>query len=70
MYRETRRLDHPVPDGVREVNTRALRNIRFSVRTVMGDIFECALFISRIDGQHTRQLIVGAPIINANDFVS
>jgi hypothetical protein len=70
MCMRPQRLDRPASDGVREVNTQALRNIRFSVRTVIRDIFQDTLFICGIDGQHRRQLIVGAPTIDANDFVS
>jgi len=70
MYRETRYLDHPGPDGVLGVNTPTVANIHFQVRTVAEDFLMASLSICEFAGQHMRQLIVGTPFINANGFVS
>jgi hypothetical protein len=69
-YREIRRLDHPVPDGVLGVNTPTAANIHLHLRTVIEDFSSSALFICAVARQHTRPLMKDPKFINANDSVS
>jgi hypothetical protein len=69
-YREIRRLDHPVPDGVLGVNTPTAANIHLNLRTVIEGFSSSALFICALARQHTRPLMKDTKFINANDSVS